>query len=115
MVASWEHHICRACIKRLEPTDTQFAPATRAREGTHPWCECYRASRPKKETAMSNDGLENKVQNEGSKPDALKERLAGRNQDQMILDKEKEVNEAKEKGEGNDSIKEVTSNSILSP
>jgi hypothetical protein len=62
---------------------------------------------------MSNDGLENKVQNEGSKPDALKERLAGRNQDQMILDKIDEVN--KKKGEGSDTIKEVTSNSILSP
>ena len=62
---------------------------------------------------MSNDGLENKVQNEGSKPDALKERLAGRNQDQMILDKIEEVN--KKKGEGSDSIKEVTSNSVFSP
>ena len=64
---------------------------------------------------MSNDGLENKVQNEGSKPDALKERMAGRNQDQMILDKMKEVNEEKKKGEGSDSIKEVTSDSLFSP
>lgn len=61
----------------------------------------------------NDQGLDNKVQNEGSKPDVLKERLAGRDQDKMILDKIDEVN--KKKGEGSDTIKEVTSNSIISP
>lgn len=69
---------------------------------------------PMTDQSKDNDqGLDNKVQNEGSKPDVLKERLAGRDQDKMILDKIDEVN--KKKGEGSDTIKEVTSNSIISP
>ena len=58
-----------------------------------------------------------RVQNEGSKPDVQKERLAGRSQEQMILDKQKEMDEKREKDgeDAGDKTIVPTTNDLLYP